>query len=106
MLLRVQGVVPHCFSALKKWPIAPCVVNGSGPAPLNHLLEADVVYVRDFTRSTTASDRQLKIMALTAHYCYGSYDLAMRCVQLLQERGAIGSDALQPYMTSFQTRAV
>lgn len=102
LFLRGMGFVPHCFAALKQWPIAPCVINGNVSAPLNHLLEADVVYVRDFTRRTTATDRQLKAMALAAHHCYGSIDLTMRCIQLLQERGSTPPDALQVYIASLQ----
>ena len=43
---------------------------------MNQLLEADVVYVRDFTFPDKMSSEQLKHLALIAHHCYGSYDLA------------------------------
>lgn len=103
VFLRGMGFVPHCFAALKRWPIAPCIVNGDDAMALNQLLEADVVYVRDFTNASVATDRQLKIMALAAHHCYGSMDLAMKCVELLEKRGAIQPNALQAYLQSMQT---
>ena len=80
--LRAQGFVPHCFAAVKQWPIAPCVINGDPRRALNQLLEADIVYVRDFAHPENFSDEQLKHLALIAHHCYKSFDLALRCVML------------------------
>lgn len=102
LFLRGMGFIPHCFPALKRWPLAPYVVNGNDAVPLNQLLEADVVYVRDFTNNTAATDRQLKTMALSAHICYGSFDLSMRCIKLLEHRGAVAQGSLQAYIASFQ----
>lgn len=87
--LRRQGFVPHCFAQIKKWLIAPCVINGNPRLALNQLLEADIVYVRDFSQPQSMSDEQLKHLALIAHHCYGSFDLALRCVMLLEQRKAL-----------------
>jgi FkbM family methyltransferase len=92
--LRSQGFMPHCFAAIKLWPIAPCV---DPRRPVNQLLEADMVYVRDFTRADSMSDEQLKHLALIAHYCYRSFDLASRCVVLLAHRQAVEGGTLQRY---------
>ncbi|MEZ0349479.1 hypothetical protein [Mycobacterium sp. pR1184] len=35
------------------------------------------------------SDEQLKHLALIAHCCYRSFDLALRCVLLLERRKAV-----------------
>ena len=95
--LRSQGFIPHCFAAIKQWPIAPYVVNDNPRWALNQLLEADLVYVRDFSRPDSMSDEQLKHLALIAHHCYGSFDLAMRCVMLLEHRGSLNSGTQQRY---------
>lgn len=95
--LRRQGFIPHCFAEVKHWPIAPCIVDGDPYKPLRQLLEADVVYVRDFTRPDAMGDEQLKHLALVAHHCYGSIDLVMRCLMLLARRGAVPPDAGQRY---------
>ncbi len=95
--MRRQGFIPHCLAAVKKWPIAPCVVNGNPLQPLHQLLEADIVYVRDFARPESMSDEQLKHLALIAHHCYGSFDLALRCVMLLEGRRALGIGAQNRY---------
>lgn len=87
--LRRQGFMPHCLAELKQWPIAPCIVNADPRQPLRQLLEADLVYVRDITRPDAMSDEQLKQLAMVAHWCFQSYDLALRCVLLLEQRGVL-----------------
>jgi FkbM family methyltransferase len=95
--LRQQGFVPHAFASIKRWAIAPLMVNGDPRLPLNQLLEADIVYVRDFARPEALSDAQLGHLALIAHHCYRSHDLAMRCVVLLSERGRLAAGAQGRY---------
>jgi hypothetical protein len=93
--LRGQGFLPHCFPAIKLWPIAPCV---DPRQPFNQLLEADIVYVRDFTDPDSMSDEQLRHLALVAHYCYQSFDLALRCVMQLEQRRALEAGTGQRYL--------
>lgn len=95
--LRSQGFVPHCFAAIKHWALSPYVAQGQPRQGLNQLLEADAVYVRDFTRPETLSDEQFKHLALVAHHVYGSFDLALRCVVELARRGAVARNAAQVY---------
>ena len=96
--LRAQDFVPHCFASIKKWPIYPCVVNGDQRKPLNQVLEADLVYVRNFADPSGLSDDQLKHLTLIAHVCYKSFDLAMRCVMVLEQRGALPRGAQRRYV--------
>ena len=90
--LRSQGFIPHCFAEAKFWRDTDCPGERS-----NQLLEADVVYVRDFFR-VDMDDEQLKQLALIAHHCYRSFDLALRCVKLLEERQAVGVGSKQRYL--------
>ena len=96
--LRTQGFVPHCFAAVKQWPIAPFAYVDQPNRAVNQLLEADLVYVRDFTRPELMDDEQLKHLALIAHHCYQSYDLTLRCLILLEQRGAVTEHAQQHYI--------
>src|SRR5262249_33984513 len=73
--LRAQGFIPHALVEPKRWIIAPLLVNNNPRQPLNQLLEADLVYVRDFRSPESLSEEQLKHLALIAHHCYRSYDL-------------------------------
>ncbi|HEY2449273.1 MAG TPA: FkbM family methyltransferase [Mycobacterium sp.] len=96
--LRSQGFIPHCFAAINNWVIAPFVIGSEPRPPLNQLLEADIVYVRNFARPDSMTDEQLKHLALVAHHCYRSFDLALRCVVLLQDRRAVEADSWQRYV--------
>ena len=102
--LRRQGFIPHCFAELTKWPIAPCVVNNNPRQAVNQLLEADIVYVRDFSRPDLMSDEQLKHLALICHHCYRSIDLALRCVMLLEKRGTLQDGSVQRYLQSLSVK--
>lgn len=91
--LRQEGFIPHCFAGAKCWPIATEVAV---PKPDPHqMLEADLVYVRDFTQPMAAE--QWKHLALLAHYVCASYDLAMLAVEKVAKMGAVASDAPVTY---------
>jgi FkbM family methyltransferase len=96
--LRQQGFVPHAFAAINKRMIAPLTLGNDPFAAINQLLEADVVYVRDFTRVDGLEPEQLKHLALIAHYCYGSYDLALHCIDRLAKSEEINADAEARYI--------
>ena len=96
--LRGQGFLPHCFAEVTRWPIAPFAVKDDPRQPLKQLLEADIVYVRDLSRPGLIRDEQLKHLALIAHHCYRSFDLALRCVMLLEQRQALKPGAQQAYV--------
>lgn len=100
--LRKQGFIPHCFAAVKHWPIAPCVVDNQPRKALNQLLEADLVYVKDFSKPDGFSDEQLKQLALIAHHCYRSFDLSLRCIYLLELRGSLPAGSQARYLESFR----
>jgi FkbM family methyltransferase len=95
--LRGQGFIPHCFANVKRWPISPHVFETDIWATSNQLLEADIVYVRDFVHPETMTDEQIKHLALIAHYCYKSFDLTLRCIMLLEQRGILQFGAQQEY---------
>jgi FkbM family methyltransferase len=103
LALRERGFVPHAFAGIRRGMISP--MAGAKPdSALNQLLEADVVYVRDFTKSDAMTSEQLKHLALVAHHCYQSYDLAMNCIFRLQERQAVAMDAVTRYLNLMRCR--
>lgn len=102
--MRDQGFIPHTFAAVKRWAIAPMIVGGDPRRALNQLLEADVVYVRDFAHPDALGEEQLKHLALVAHHCYGSYDLALRCIFVLEKRGQLAHGSRQRYLDSLAAR--
>jgi FkbM family methyltransferase len=104
MAMRELGFLPHCFAELKVWPLAPTIVSGQPNKGLRQLLEADLVYVRDFTRAENMSAEQWKHLALIAHHCYGSVDLAARALNMLAQLGVVPADAAERYLSSLATR--
>jgi len=98
LALRSLGFVPHMFDKISKRMILPLHFSDNLYGSINQLLEADIVYVRDFTQADKMSDEQLKHLALIAHHCYSSYDLAARSVHVLAGRGKIAADGLAQYL--------
>ena len=98
--LRGQGFMPHAMTALKRWPLAPVIYDGDFRRPMHQLLEADLVYVRDFTEPDRLSTEQLQHLALIAHLVYGSSDLAHLCLLELARRSVVPSDGPASYLVS------
>jgi hypothetical protein len=96
-VLRTLGFIPHTFAAINRRMIAPLFDERNPCAALNQLLEADMVYVRDFTQPQRMSDEQLKHLAIIAHHCYRSFDLATNCIFHLCQRQAIAANSMQGY---------
>jgi FkbM family methyltransferase len=96
--LRRQGLVPHCFTEVRGRRIGDFTVGGVAPPYLNQLTEADIVYVRDFTQPDLIADEQLKHLALIAHHCYRSFDLAFQCLVLLEERLVLDTGSSKRYL--------
>lgn len=97
--LRRHGFIPHCFTEVRGRPIGDFEVGDDALPCVNQLTEADIVYVRDFVHPDVMTDEQLKHLGLIAHHCYGSIDLAFRCVQLLEERRVVETGSAQRYMS-------
>jgi FkbM family methyltransferase len=97
--LRRLGFLPHCFANINKRLIAPFVAENPYQA-INQLLDADVVYVRDFMASDGMSAEQRKHLAVLAHLCYGSFDLTANCLHHLARIGAAPADAAQRYVAA------
>jgi FkbM family methyltransferase len=102
--LRHSGFLPHTFAELNKRLIAPLV--GQNPYQgINQLLEGDIVYVRDFSRPERIAPEQFKHLALVAHHCYSSFDLAANCLHRLAGTGVVAPDAVQSYLGSVRSMA-
>jgi hypothetical protein len=84
--------------------IAP-MLGATPAAALNQLVEADVVYVRNFIDAEAMDSEQLKHLALVAHHCYGSFDLAVNCLHHLVARKAVPADAGNRYVQRLAARS-
>ena len=102
--LRRQGFTIHYFPSIKPCMISPLILNNDPQLALNQLIEADVVYVKDFRYPDRLSDDHLRRMALIADACYYSYDLALYCISQLQRRGSVESGASDAYLALVNER--
>src|SRR6478609_478055 len=91
--LRDQGFVPHQFVSTRTWPLAPVVWADPLQLAARHLVEADILYLRDPVRSDEMSAGQLARMALISDVVYGSFGPALRCVLELIARGLLEDTA-------------
>ncbi|MBR0871347.1 FkbM family methyltransferase [Bradyrhizobium tropiciagri] len=94
--LRGQGFIPHALISIDRRMIWP-MVGADKFAAIHQLLEADAVYVRDFTQADGIGTEPLKHLALVAHHCYGSHDLAAISIQHLINRKAVDPEAGSRY---------
>jgi FkbM family methyltransferase len=102
LALRALGFIPHMFANINKRMILPLRFNDQPFGAMNQLLEADIVYVRDFTQPNSMSAEQLKHLALIAHHCYSSYDLAAKCIHELSARGSLPPDSVGRYLAQLK----
>lgn len=101
--LRAQGFVLHKFCPIRSRVVRPLVVDGNIYAEMSQAVWADALFIRDFTKPETYSDRQLLVTARILHDCYQSYDISAR---LLAEHDARhGSTLLDTYLTGLHRAA-
>jgi FkbM family methyltransferase len=104
LALRELGFLPHSVTGTKIWPLSPMVVANEPNRGIRQLLETDMVYVRDFTKPENMNAEQWKQLALLAHHCYGSYDLALKAITSLTELGVLPKDAGRRYLAALPSR--
>lgn len=103
VFLRGQGYAFHRFFPTVSRTIVPMLVQQDIYAGLSQTVWADAVYVRDFTRLSRLSPRQLLAMAAILHDCYQSYDLVLH---ILLEYDRRTSEKMAPtYMAGLTAAA-
>jgi FkbM family methyltransferase len=97
--LRSLGLVPHTFTDINRRLLKPLMTNDPYRA-LKQVIEADIVYVRDFRRMGDMTPRQLTQLALISHYSYASWDLAARCINELETRSMVQAGSTDRYIAA------
>lgn len=97
--LRMQGFHLHKFMFAKTLPMPSTLdVKLRRRVRSNQLIDGDAVFIRDLFDLATAQDETLKHLAVLADGCFGSFDLAVRCLSHLVDRGAFTADECRPYL--------
>ena len=99
--MREIGFMPHGFTELKRWSIAPTIRDNNFRKPFNQLLEGDMLYIRNPFSSELDSERRLKTLAFLSHCLFGSPDLAVHSMLRLVEKGVIDREAIENYFRIF-----
>jgi len=68
--------VSQRFVDVKRWSIAPTILNGHLRTPANQLLESDIIYIKNPLLMSSISDVELMKFAVIAHYCFQSFDFS------------------------------
>jgi FkbM family methyltransferase len=102
--LRDQGFVPHQFVTTRTWPLASAGWGDPLQQASRHLVEADVLYVRDPTHFEELDVGQLARLALVCDAVYGCFGLALCCVLELIVRGALDDGAEHRYREQAEIR--
>lgn len=100
--MRSQGFVPHKFTEVKRWSIAPTVFDNNFRIPGNQLLESDIIYIRDPLKLDQLTDLQLKKFAVLAHFCFESIDLCVFILRELEKRNSMVENSHLLYLQAFQ----
>ena len=98
--LRTQGYFLHKILT----PNSISIANSQSyrlalPKVRNQVIDGDGVYLRGLIEPASLSDDQLKFMTLLSDSALQSFDLTLRCLDLLAERGAIPADSAADYVT-------
>jgi FkbM family methyltransferase len=63
----------------------------------NQLIDGDAVFVRNLMADQVVTDEQLKHLAICADAVFESFDLTLKCLDLLAQTGAIEPASVLPY---------
>ena len=97
-LLRELGFVAHTIFSLKRWGVAPLLVNGDPRRGMNQILDGDVVYVRNFFDLTAWVSADIARLAHLLHFAYGSFDVVYYLLRELIRRKALAPEAPHRYL--------
>lgn len=103
VFLRSQGYAFHRFFPTVSRTIQPMLVQNNIYAGLSQTVWGDAIFVRDFTKLSRLSPRQLLAMAAILHDCYQSYDLVLHI--LLEHDRRVGGSVAPTYMMNLTGQA-
>lgn len=96
--LRAQGFMPFYVAPVKNHFMTIAVEGLQATRPTRQLVDADIIYVRDYTHPDRLSEDQLRQLFRLMHFVFASPDVALRCVQELVRRKAAPADSVEVFL--------
>lgn len=102
VFLREAGFVPHSFIHLVRRRVLSRWHRSVVADPPSQLLDGDILYLRDLSRPEFLSDWQLTATALICEGVFSYSDIALRCLDALEQRGAVSLAGIERYVRSLE----
>lgn len=97
--LRDMGFMFHKLLPATSLRLMSSRIERLRPGPTrNQMIDADAIYIRDIARPDALTDQQIAHLALLADSVFGSFDLVLRCLDLLTERGEYSAELIDTYI--------
>ncbi|MBJ3763017.1 FkbM family methyltransferase [Maribius pontilimi] len=97
--LRGHGLMLHKFLFLKGLSLRGGLATRLDKRRhRNQLIDGDAIFIRDLLEPDAVDDEKLKHLAILADGVLESFDLAVRCLDLLIARGRVAQEAAERYV--------
>ena len=102
--LRGQGFDFHKFMFLKTMALPSSLNVQMRPrAARSQAVDGDAVFIRNLMDLSSAAPEDLKRLAVLAEGCFGSHDLALRCLSYLVEQDHLTRNDIDDYIALLET---
>ncbi len=101
--LRERGFMFHRFFPIVSRMIVPMSLGGDPYAGMSQQVWADAIFIRDFTKLESVTDKTLIYAAAILHDCYQSFDVAMHMLTALDKRN--GTSIAVTYLMNLRSSA-
>ncbi|MEP1933592.1 MAG: FkbM family methyltransferase [Paracoccaceae bacterium] len=103
VFLRENEFMFHSFLHFIKRLVLSTWRGAVPPTSATQMLDGDALYLRDFSQPEALSSDQIKRTALIAQGCYEAPDLALRCLDILEQRKIIARGDAQRYASALES---
>ena len=98
-VLEVSNFLLHKFMSMKAKCIGSDLMKGlNWKKHQSQNIDADAVFIKDLSDPTIYSDEQLVHLAICADAIFESFDLVLKCLVILIDRGSLSRDAAESYV--------
>ena len=101
LCLREFGFLPFNFVHIVRRIVLSRWRNVVAKTSPKQVLDGDMVYLRDFSKPDTLSLRSVQVLSLLAESVLQASDLTLRCLDILERRGAVDMGEVEKFISEF-----